>query len=224
MMVSDLLILAAARGVDLSSIGGNASNTDGVARKRVMTPKERKAARENHLSCEVTDTVKGASSRVYRRPQWSLAEVGMGAQGVPELPWLAACYSWAGDQSCYWTLWWGLSYQAQKLAQQCKWQPRVMGQLPRDPKTRKPIAGAKGEPRFYLSDLAQMVLDEDANRDLFLRIPSLYATYLHVEDETWERVLAPRYQMLQGQYEGWLVKARTMIQRKLMDEPVEVET
>jgi hypothetical protein len=224
MRADELVVLASAHGIDLTHVAGAASNTRGAASKRSLTREERRKRMEEHLGLEIEPSVRGNGSRTYRRPQWSLAEIGQAAEGVPELPWLAACYSWGGDSSCYWTLWWGLSYQAQRLGRREGWQPRVMGRAPRDPKTGKPIVGAKGEPRFYLLELAQMVLDEDAHKWAFAAWPGLHAAYLQVEDATWARILAPRYEMLQGKYESWLATAKTLIQRKLAEEAEETES
>jgi hypothetical protein len=218
MRAAELLALCSAAGVDLTHAGGIASNLDGEAAERKRTREELRDG------VDVVATAKGTGSRTYRRPYWSLAELGMAAGGIElgELPWYAARYSFAGDQSCYWSLWWGLLYQAQRMARREGWQPRVIGRSPRDARTGKLIPGAVGEPQFYLLDLAQLVLDEDAHRWLFVgpkSIPRLHALYLRVEDPTWECILEPRYRSLQACYERWLNIARATIQRRLMQDP-----
>src|SRR5581483_10500586 len=124
--------MCAARGVDLSHVGGNASNTDGVAAVRRLTPKERKQRQEEHLSLKVELTANGNGTRVYRRPIYSLAVLGFAAGGtektrVRELPWLAAQYSWAGDRDpdTYSTLFWGLASYAAVTGKREHWPPRV---------------------------------------------------------------------------------------------------
>ena len=212
MKAAELIALAAAHGIDLSHVGGNADRTDGAASLR------RRSREELRDGIEVIPTARGHGTRTYRRPAWSLAELGQAAQGLGELPWFAARYSFAGDRSCYWTLWYALAFEAHALAHREGWQPRVMGCAARDPRTGRLIAGARGEPRFYLLDLAQLVLDEDGNRSLFAgaqAIAGLHALYLRVEEPTWSKILEPRYRSLQAVYERWLGTARGMIQRRL---------
>jgi hypothetical protein len=134
---------------------------------------------------------------------WSHAELGMAARGVPELPWLAARFSFAGDMNCYWKLWYGLLFQAQRLAVRNNWRPQ--------------IPATNGEPKFYLEGLSRLVLDEDVHRPFFTAAPALYAVYMDVDDRVWQRLLAARHAMLKARYEIWLGTARAMIQRWLGD-------
>lgn len=213
MRAADLVALAAERGVDLTHVGGTASDTKGIAAQRKRTQTERE------LGIEVVPNVRGSGTRVYRRPTWSYAELGQAAQGLPIMPWYAARYSFAGDRTVYWDLWYGLVFQAQRIARRDGWAPRVMGRVPRD--TKGKLTGEKGEPRFYLLELAQMVLDEDSHRFLFVgvqSIPHLHAMYMGVEDVTWDKILEPRYRTLQGVYERWLGIARGMIQQWLRED------
>jgi hypothetical protein len=202
MNAAELISLAGARGVDLTHVGGAASNTHGIAAKRVLTPKERKAAQEAHLSCEVLPTARGAGSRVYRRPHMSLAELGQAAQGVPPIPWLAAQYSFAQDASSYEKLWNVLALEAHKISRREGWAPRV-----RD---------VTGHPQFYHGTLAALVLDAEMHRAIFLAGGSaLFAVYLNVDIPLWEQVLFGRYISLQVVYERWVGIALGIIQRAL---------
>ena len=47
------------------------------------------------------------------------------------------------------------------------------------------VRGVRGELRFYLLDLVQLTLDEEANRPLFVAAPQLRALYMQVEAYTW---------------------------------------
>lgn len=212
----DLLSLGTARGVDMSHVGGSATDTKGQARRRRRTDQEKR------LGLMVIDTAAGRDSRSYRRRQWSHAELGMAAQGISELHWLAALYSLCGDVTGYWTLWWGLMYQAQRIGQREGWSPMVMGRFPRDAKTGKQIPKGEAEPHLYVDELCRLVLDEDAHRDIFLRAPGLFAAYMDVEELTWGRVLEPRFSSLRSKYATWVASARHQIQRWLIEpDPVE---
>jgi hypothetical protein len=215
MRTAQLLAMTTSAHVDLSHVGATASDTHGMAAQRRLTPEERKLREERHEGIEIVPTVSGKESRTYRRPAWSMAECGHAAAGLGELPWFAARYSYAGDRTCYWTLWYGLVFQAQRMARREGWQPRVPGRLPRDPQTEKPIAGAQAQAHFYLLDLAQLVLDEDGCHDHFVLALDRYALYMQVEIPCWQRVLEPRYRALQAVYDRWLGIARGMIQRRL---------
>jgi hypothetical protein len=212
MQAAELFALATAHGIDLKRVAGNSSDFDGPAAERKPSREQRSDGIER-----VPLTVRGAESRVYRRPHWSHAELGIAAAGLSELPWLAARYSYAGDYASYWPLWWALGFNAHRMASREGWAPMVPGRLsPRHERTGKPLPGAKAEPHFYLLDLAQLVLDEDANKRYFSIAPQLYCAYMRVEEPIWERVLEKRFRALQAVYDRWLAVARGMIQRKLM--------
>lgn len=200
--------MCTAHGISLPEVAGSASNTHGLAKQRVMSGKERKAAQEAHLSCEVVPSARGAGSRVYRRPQWSLAELGQAAKDVPAVPWLAAQYSFAQDVSAYEALWNVLALRAHEISRREAWSPRV-----RD---------TAGKPQFYHGTLAALVLDAEMHRPIFLAGGSaLFAIYLNVPTDTWEQVLFGRYISLQVVYERWLGTALRKIQRAL-SQPQEV--
>ena len=84
---------------------------------------------------------KGIDWRRARRPERSEE-----ARALEEPAWLAARYSFAGDENCYWPLWWCVLSQAQRMARRESWSPHVRG--------------VRGELRFYLLDLVQLTLDE----------------------------------------------------------------
>lgn len=217
MDAEDLIALAGARGIDLSRVGGNASDTRGDARRR------RRTAVERRLGIEVIESASGNSSRSVRRTYWTIAELGMATKGIDEVPYLTARFQIAGDNSglTYWRLWFALRYQAGRMAQREGWRPLVPGRTPRDPKTRKPILGAIGDPHHYLDDLAQLVLDEDRFRPFFVADPALYAEYMAVEQPTWDKVLEPRFVALRARFERWSAIALAMVRRWLMSDPQE---
>jgi len=226
---AELITIAGARGIDLSRIGGNASNTNGAAATRPLTDLERR------FGLEVTQTAKGRTTRTAVAAIWSHAELGMSAKGVPNLPWYAACYSYCGDRTAYWKLWFGLADHARKLAMRNNWRPLVLPSKAPDEKDRlleralqllsaeqrqrlqrhiDAVTERPPEPQFYLERLARLVLDEEALRAYFATA-GVHAAYMAVDDVTWKRLLEPRFALLRARYEVWLGTARTMIQRWL---------
>lgn len=214
MLAEQLFALAAARGIDLSSVGGTSTKTDGDAARRRRTKEERR------LGLEVVESALGRGSRSYRRPTWSHADLGHAAQHMDELHWLAACYSYAGDRSAYWRLWEALMYQAGKLAQREGWRPQVMGRAPIESKCTRapdvicPLPTPRPAPKFYRSELCTLVLDEEAYPAIFAAAPAMYPVYLEVDDLTWARVLEPRFWLLKSRYGAWLASAREVIRRR----------
>jgi len=208
---AELVSLAAAHGIDLTHVAGNASELHGPARKRRLSPAEIKLRKDLHIGLEVVPTAQGAGSHVYRRPTWTAAELGQAAQGVGRMPWLAACYSFAGDSTGYPELHRGLMMEALRIATAEKWPMRVIG---RD-----------GSMQFYVAELAQLVLDADAHKWIFTAAPSMYAICMRMEEEIWATTMSRRFTSLHVRYEGWLATAQGMIQRRLRHEDIrEVET
>lgn len=211
MDAASLIKLAAAKGIDLSYVGGAASNLEGVAALRKLTPAEKKFRGENKLGLDVQETVRGRESRTYRRPDWGGAELGQAAGGLGVIPWTAALYSFAGARDGYWRLWSALSGEAIRIGRREFWVPRV--------------ATEDGRMQFYREELAQLVLDEDANKQLFLAAPVLYPAYMGVTLSTWDQHLTGPFRSLKGQYDGWLGAARSWISKRICEpsrsEPVD---
>jgi hypothetical protein len=90
-----------ARGIDLRHVAGNASNLDGVARPRVLSPREIKLRKELKLSLEVTPTAQGKGSRVYRKLAYAFTDLAYAMSGIPRMPELAFLYSYAGLVGCF---------------------------------------------------------------------------------------------------------------------------
>jgi hypothetical protein len=144
----------------------------------------------------------GRASYVRGRPAWSIQDLGQAAAGVPRLPFLAACYSYAGDRSVYWELWAGLLRAAQELRVRNGWPAQVRGP-------------AGGPAHFYLEQLAQLVLDEDAHQHLFHAAPVLYPIYVSVDEQTWHRSVFHRFDKLRLRFQGWIAEAMAIVQARL---------
>jgi len=208
MQAPELIAMCAARGIDLSHVGGSSSNTEGIAAPRRLTAAERKQREKEHRGLTVEISARGNGTRVYRRPHYSLAELGQAAQGVRELPWLAAFYSWGGDRApaTYSELFWGLASHADHLAKREKWPPGVK----RLSKPARP---------FYVHELVGLLLEEEGDlRRYFIAAQTVHAIYMDVDEATWAKHLATPYASLQQRYQCWLGTARGMIQRKISGE------
>lgn len=206
-----MVALAAAHSIDLGHVAGIASDTHGIAKKRQRTKAER---REN---IPIRDTVTGRESRIYRRPAWTHADLGFCAaggsmraadgrevyradRGVPRMPWLAVCYSYAGDSTGYPELHRGLMREGLKIATREGW-----AMYERD---------RAGQKRYApIAELASVVLDADAHPAIFAAAPLLFAVCLNVPDEIWSTRYESRYRTLKDQYERWLAIARGIIGR-----------
>ena len=193
MKAAELVSLAAAHGIDLQHVAGAASDTHGVAAKRRQT----KAERLDKLPVRLT--AMGPESRTYRRPAWSVAEIGQSAQGVPRMPWLAACHSFAGDSGGYVELHRGLMRQGLKIATTESW-----------PMAIRKRDGSRG---FYQAELAALVLDVEMYRPYFIAVPALYPLCVGVTDDLWDHIVSHWYSSVRDIYEQWLGTAKGIIQR-----------
>lgn len=219
MRPDELVALYTPHGVDLQHVAGAASNTKGVARKRIMGPEERKRAKGR----PITETAEGDSTRVMRPRTWSHAEVGICAGGLelkskgkpargpngdylvrcPQMPWLAICYIAGGDRDGYKELHRGLTLKAVDCAKAGRWQWQV------------PLVN--GGRAYYLERLAELVLDTEgcpahfaeAAKELVQWSP--HAIYMGVAEEVWQKPLYGYFLEIQGHFHGWLDAARAVI-------------
>lgn len=200
MRAEELIALAAAHGIDLKHVAGASSNIHGLARRRRRGRDELKRSQGRPL----TDSARGSDDAGGAAPDWTIAELGQAAAGLDELPWLAACYSFAGAQTAYWPLCRALAIQAVELRVRYSWPAQ--------------ITDISGQPRFYCEELAHLVLDEDANKPLFTAAPQLYCLYMRVSEQVWERSLLERFTTLQYVYQKWLSQARSYLQHRIMED------
>lgn len=201
MRAEELVALASAHGVDLAH---NARL--GTPGRRHAT--ERRRGTNGHsyevLTAPSAQRANGRASYTHARPAWSIEDLGQAAAGVPRLPFLAACYSYAGDRSVFWELWAGLEREAQELRTRNGWPAQVRGP-------------AGGPAHFYLERLAQLVLDEDAHPHLFHAAPVLYPIYVSVDEQTWHRSVFHRFDKVRLRFLGWIGECMSIIQTRLED-------
>jgi hypothetical protein len=197
MRAQDLILLASAHGIDIRQAAKE-------------TPREREARCEKFVlrlalpaytnACTPVPAVSAAGhpSRSSRGRAWTLAELGQAAKGLRSTPWSAVLYAYAGFRSEYFQLHDALTKEALYLRRRHHWQMK--------------ITTTNGE-RHYLADLAELVLDEEANGPLFRAAPGLFAWYLDVSEEQWKKHIAHRYDALRCSFEGWLSRGERSIQR-----------
>lgn len=203
MRPAELVALYAAHGIDFEHVAGSESDTHGIARKRRMRPEERRRS----YGRPIVETADGAGTRSMRPRAWSHAEVGMGAFGVPRMPWLAACYSFAGDRTGYKELHRGLTLRALECAKSGNWAWQV--------------DLIDGRPAYYLERLTELVLDAEGCAAYFTEAAKVmvrespYAIYMGVSEAVWQKVLYGKFLEIQGKYQAWLNEATGLIGRWL---------
>jgi len=185
MQAEQLIALAGAHGVDFGRAARMAAPR-GKA-KNLLAPRKNRA--------------NGKATRPSVRPEWTVAELGQAAAGVPELPFMAACYSFAGERGNLWKLHSALFREAQALRERNNWPVEV--------------TDFHSIQRPYLAHLAKLVLDEDASPQVFRTAPQLYAIYLGVSEKVWVKSVAERYGALQLVWLDWLGHAASIMQPRL---------
>ena len=187
----------------MKEVAGAASNVDGIAQKRRLTRGEIKYRNEVKLSLEIQETVRGRHTRTYRRPTWSIAELGQAARGLGEIPWAAVLYSHAGAQEEYWVLWSALALEAQRVARRENWPARIIGE--------------DGSRQFYREELAELVLFEHAHKHWFLAAPQLHAIWMKVSPPVWDQTLNSPFRSLKASYDRWLGTGISAIGRMIRE-------
>lgn len=198
MKAENLIALAAARGVDLlqaarSSAKPTRSN-GGLVRKFIDGKME---------LVPRTPTARGSADHSTLRPTWTLQELAIASASVPDIPFMAACYAFAGDRSRFTKLQNALADRARRMQREQGWPLSVIDH--------------HGIKRPYLDHLAKLVLDEDAHPVFFAAYPPLYALYMGVTEQTWDKGLECRFIALKAVWGEWLGTACGIIQAKLRD-------
>lgn len=211
MKAEELVALCGARGVDL--IGLAKQKSDMAAPRNVRTY-QKCGLRAVELLEASAARAHGKETRSIVEREWTVEELGQAAAGVPHIAFLAACFAWAGDRGHFLELVDSLMIHALQYRRIQKWPFQVEGH--------------DGRRVHYLEHLCTMVLDEDQHPSLFAYRqeakpgqappPSIYAIYCGVDEATWRRSLAGRYEQIRAVFWSWLDTSARMIQAKLRDE------
>jgi hypothetical protein len=205
MKADELIALASAHGVDLLQAAAESAETRRHPQRRIPAHPNNPRSRRTTIA---PLSARGADSGTIERPAWTLAEVGQAAQGVPRLHFWAACYAFAGDDSVYWKLWEALMGEAWQMKHAHRWPLKV--------------EGANGRSRFYISELCQLVLDEDAHPHLFRTAvdkagdPVLYPAYLEISKEVWSRQVFEPFDLLRCRFLSWVDRAQSVMRPRLV--------
>jgi len=149
---------------------------------------------------------KGTETRTSQRPQWSAAEIGLAAAagGVPEAPFRAALYAFAGArEDNLWFLHGELMGHIRMFSRLYHWPERLVD-----------FYGLSSE---YKPRLAKLVLDEDAHSNYFRTAPELFALYLNIPQKLWEDRVQGFYSEVKGVWSDWLSEAARRIQSRLSE-------
>lgn len=197
MKAEKLVTLASPHGVDLLAAARKSTKPT----KRDTLKRTRRGITSTHLLPPAWNRARGCPDRSVLRPEWTIAELGQAGQGVPEIPFMAACYAFAGEQGNYWRLHQALCHRGAHLAQQYRW-----------PATVKDLHGIQVQ---FLAHLAVLLLDWDANPHPFRASPGLYAIVMRVTQPVWEKQLQGPFEDLHLVWMDWLREAARRIQSRL---------
>lgn len=165
--------------------------------------KTRRGITSTTLLLPPKNRARGIPDRSILRPVWTIAEIGLAAEGVPEIPFLASLYAFAGDRSNYWILQKALYNRAITLANQKNW-----------PYQLRDVHGISSP---YLEHLAVLVLDWDANPGLFKIHPEMFAICMRMTDRVWEKHTQGKFEDLLMVWLTWLREAARKMQSKLSE-------
>jgi hypothetical protein len=144
---------------------------------------------------------RGTETRSAARPSWTVSEIAQACAGLGDIEFRAALFAYAGDRSYYWPLWDALHAAALELRERHEWPPLILDiheiEVP------------------YLRHLSKLVLEEDANPQIFCTAPHLYPIFLNVTESVWKKILAERFGALQLVWLEWLGSAAARIQARL---------
>lgn len=134
-------------------------------------------------------------------PELTPAEVAIAAAGLPRLPWIAALYSLAGDDSVRGPLKWALVEYLLGERERHGWAQRV--------------ERLDGTRTTFCERLIDVFLVEERRPAWFQAAPQLRALALGVEPETWRRVVMQQWQAVAAEYGRWRLDAEEHVRRRL---------
>ena len=134
-------------------------------------------------------------------PELTPAEVANAASGLPRLPWCAALYSLAGDDSVRPTLRTALLEYLLAERERYSWASRV--------------ERIDGRVVKFAEPLVMLFLHEERRPSVFQAAPELRSATLSVEPETWRRVVLHQWQAVASEYGRWRLDAEEHVRRRL---------
>lgn len=189
MKAEQLLLMATARGINLD----------------LGRPKRDAPSMVTRTNGELT--ARGTPTRSARPPEWSPREIGMAAQGMPDVSWRALCWVIGDEPRSRVYLKGALESYAADLSERECWPDRM-------PRGYCGDCGCARDAMRYVEDMCALAVIEIAK-------PSLYssearrAEFFAVQEHTWTRHLSRRYQPLFERANGWYSEGVRYIQRRL---------
>lgn len=237
MHATELVALCDAQGIDFIHVAGCSSNTKGVKvtgnpLSGAARPRRRTLVEIESGITEIRETSRGKETRSSRPKAWSQVDLGIAAYGVEALHWAASQHTIANDRTpeTIRVLMCGLRHYANKLATHGNWESTVPAR--RSGHVNGEVTGARLPPGprrsiLYVEQLCMLVLDEISFRPAFAataehpELAEVFAIYMGVEQQTWQRLLAERFALLQQRYAVWYGSGLGMIQQMIRGRPEE---
>ena len=134
-------------------------------------------------------------------PEMTPADLAIACKGLARLPFAAALYSLAGDDSMWSRLKTGLLEHLLAERDRYQWAHKV-----------ERITGERSK---FGEELVILFLADERRPALFQTAPHLRAVAMRVEPETWRRTILHQFQAVASEYARWLLEAEGHVRRKL---------
>ncbi len=134
-------------------------------------------------------------------PEMTPADLAIACKGLPRLPFAAALYSFAGDDSVWPTLRTGLLEYLLAERERQQWAQRV--------------ERISGEKTRFAEELVSLFLADERRPAVFQASPELRARCLSVESDVWRRVVSHQYAAIQAEFTRWLLDAAEHVSRRM---------
>jgi hypothetical protein len=205
MKAEHLLLLATARGINLE-LGRPKRDVPlghrGVPRRRVVGQDEH----GEDITIPGVLSAYGNQVRSSRQPEWSARELGMAAQGMPDIQWRSICWVIGGEEPSRMYLKGELLQLALQSKEREAWPDTI----------RRGNCGNCGCNRSvkYVEDLCVLALTELANPNLYAA-ESDRANFFSIAEHNWRRHVSKIYQSIYVPLHGWYVDGIRYMQRRL---------
>ena len=134
-------------------------------------------------------------------PEVTAADLAIACKGLKRLPFAAAMYSLAGDDSMWSRLKCGLLEHLLLEREAHQWAHRV--------------ERISGERTRFGEELVELYLAEERRPAPFQMAPELRSRALRVEPETWRRVILHQWAAIASEYHRWLLDAEEHVRRRM---------
>ena len=134
-------------------------------------------------------------------PEMTAEDLAIACKGLQRLPFAAALYSLAGDDSMWARLRTGLLEHLLLERDTHQWAHKV-----------ERITGERSK---FAEELVGLFLAEERRPAPFQSAPHLRAVVLRIEPETWRKSVLHQFQAVASEYARWLLEAEDHVRRKM---------